>query len=154
MFSIGFLTLDIIIWIAIILGFFFWSIHSGKKVLAKFILSFYPATLIFFTLPWNFNDDYLQIAIYVAIYAIVYIFLKRNFTAKRLYSNSRKTIDGVVLGISSALILILIYYHVLPIDDLYSFTLPFSNFLTETIPLAIWMIVPLAGLVLTNKSDE
>jgi hypothetical protein len=77
--SIGFLTLDIIIILVILIGTFIYSFNAGKKQIVKFLLSVYPSLLIFFNLPSKMVDDkeaLYKIGAFMAIYIVVYLLLK------------------------------------------------------------------------------
>jgi hypothetical protein len=154
MISLGFLTLDIIILLAITAILFFLSLHRGKKVLARSILVFYPTTLLYLNLPYvTLGNPWSKVITYFLIFGIFFVLLKRNATAKKLYSNFRKTSDGLVLSVSVLILLLVLYYHVLPISTLYSISFPFSELITTKIPFGILMIIPILGLVITNKRD-
>lgn len=155
MLSIGFLTLDIIILIAIFVALFAWSLYSGKKVLARFILIFYPATLIFQNFPYiSLDTAILKVAAYLLIFIVLYFFLRKNATSKKLYTGGRKMFDGIILSLSGLIIILNVYYHVLPVGELYTFTLPFSKLFTTVLPLGIWYLIPLIGIIATNKDDR
>jgi len=155
MMNIGFLTLDIIIIIAIIAVLFFLSFYFGKKFLAKLIILFYPTLLIFLNLPYfKPEGDTATIGTFIGLYIVMFLIVRRNATAKKLYSGFRKFTDGLVLSIMFVVQLLTLYYHILPLESLYRITLPFSNFFTETLPLGALLIIPLVGLFVTNISDE
>lgn len=155
MIPLGFLTLDIIILIVIFVALFFWSLYSEKKVLARFILIFYPTALIFQNFPYIALDSAaLQIGSFALIFIGLFFLLRKNATAKKLYSGSRKFIDGVILSLGGVIILLTVYYHLLPVDQFYNFTLPFSEIFTSQIPIGVWYLIPLLTIVATNKQDE
>lgn len=155
MFSVGFITLDILIILAVVIGFFFIGMSKGEHILARIILSFYPATLIYLFLPYiNVSGAIAHIATYIAIYFVVHLLLAKNFTAKRAFGGGKKVFDSIVLAITATIVLLTIYYHVLPVADIYQFTLPFSSLFTATLPFGMWMIIPILGLVLSNKGHH
>lgn len=155
MFSIGFLTLDIIILIAIFLAFFFVSMVRGEYILARIILTFYPATIVFTYLPYYTpNGAIAEIGTYVVVYGVLYFLLAKHFTARRSYARGKKIFDASVLSIAAGISIAILYYHVLPLATLYSITLPFAQLFTETIPLGIWLCIPIVLLSLTNKDTH
>ena len=155
MFSIGFLTLDIIIVLILAISLFFLSLSKGEYVLARFLLSFYPTTLIFENLPFvTLNGAFPKIAVYIAILFAFYFLLSKNFTAKRSYKNSKKTFDGIILSLASVATILTIYYQILPLETVYKFTLPVETFFVSVIPYGIWLIVPIIALVITNKGHR
>lgn len=152
---LGFLTLDIIILLVIGIALFSWSLYSGKKVLARFILIFYPTTLIFQNIPYvDLKGDIAKILVYIGLYVGLFYLLRKNTTAKKLYSGGRKAFDGILLTLGGLIILLTVYYHLLPVNVFYDFTIPFSDLFTNKIPVGIWYLAPLLTIVLTNKSDE
>lgn len=155
MFSIGFLTLDILIVIALLIGFFFVSISKGEYVLARIILTFYPATLLYFYLPYvSVSGALPKVLTYIGIFIGLYLLIHKHFTAKRAYAKGRKTFDATLLSIATVSVLLTLYYHVLPLDVVYTFTLPVDNLFTSVLPFGVWMLIPLVLLAITNKGHH
>jgi hypothetical protein len=155
--SIGFLTLDIIIILVILIGTFIYSFNAGKKQIVKFLLSVYPALLIFLNLPTSLvgdKDAIYKIGIFIAIFIVVYLFLKRNFTSPSEHSGGRKFLDSLLISLASVFTLLVIYYHVLPIESLYRLKLPFSGFMVEKFPFYITILIPLLLIIMTNRRDD
>lgn len=152
MFSIGFLTLDLIIILAIAIAFFFISLIKGEYVLARFLVAFYPTTLIYLNLPYFLPTTSIsKIVTYFVLFIFFAFLLKRSITASRSYNNAKKFTDALLLSVSSVLTLMTIYYHIIPLESIVSFSLPFSNYLTSVIPLGVWFMVPLVTLFITNR---
>jgi len=155
MFSIGFLTLDIIIVLILTIALFFLSVSKGEYVLVRFLLSFYPTTLIFENLPFvTLNGAFPKIVVYLIILFAFYFLLSKNLTARRSYKNSKKTFDGVVLSLASVATILTIYYQILPLESVYKFTLPVENFFVSVVPYGIWLILPIVALFITNKGHR
>jgi len=152
--SLGFLTLDIIFILVLFIGTFIFSFNSGKKNVVKFTLSVYPTILIFSNIPFNPTDSLTKILLFVGIYAVVYFVLKKNFTAPNNHSGGRNFLDSTLISIASIFVLLTIYYKVLPIESLYSLSLPFSGFLIEKIPLYMTLIIPMLIIFITNRRDD
>ena len=153
--SLGFLTLDIIIILVILVAAFFYSYNSGKKYLVKCILSVFPALLIYQALPFvTGKDDIIKIGVFVVAWIVFYFLLKKNFTAPSVHSGGKKFFDSFLLAISSVFMLLIIYYHILPISSLYELKLPFSGFLIEKIPFYITIIIPVLLISFTNRRDD
>jgi len=154
MFSLGFLTLDIIIILGLVLALFLLSLKFEKKILSKLIIIFYPATLIYTNLPYiNPQGVYPQIGTYIGIFALLFFLIKKNATSKRVHSGFRKTLDGIILSVMVVIQWLTLYYLILPLDEAYSFSLPFSSIFTSTVPYGILILIPLVGLFVTNKID-
>ncbi|MFA7193981.1 MAG: hypothetical protein WC087_03640 [Candidatus Paceibacterota bacterium] len=154
MFSFGFLTLDIIIVLAIFIGSVFLSFTKGEYILARFLLTFYPATLFFLYFPYIDLDTAIsQVITYVVIFAGFYFLLKKNFTTGRSYKTSKRLFDSIILGLSTVVTIMTIYYHVIPLDTLWRVSLPFSQYLTSIVPFGVWMLVPIIALTFTHKHN-
>jgi hypothetical protein len=151
--SLGFLTLDIIIILVLFIGTFLFTFTSGKKKVVKFMLAIYPALLIFNNLPFEINDSLTKIGAFIGVYFVVYSLFKKNFTAPSVDSGGRRFLDSTLISIASLFMLLTIYYKVLPIDSLYSLSLPFSDFLIERIPFYITLIIPILIIFSTNRRD-
>ncbi len=154
MFSIGFLTLDLIIILAILIACFFVSLIKGEYILARILIAFYPATLIYTYLPYFSPKTAMsQIVTYFLVFIVCYFLLKRNITTSRSYSNGKKFFDALILALATVLTLMTIYYHIIPLDTVREFSLPFSKYLTSIVPFGVWLTVPIIALVITNKHN-
>lgn len=154
MFSFAFLTLDVIIILVIFIAGIFLSFVKGEYVLARFLLSFYPTTLFFKYLPFvSLKTATSQIVCYIAIYAGIYFLLRKKFTTGRSYKKSRRFIDSTLLSLGSLVTIMTIYYHIIPLETLWEISLPFSKYLTTTVPLGVWIIVPALVVAFTNKHN-
>jgi hypothetical protein len=154
MFSIGFLTLDILIILAIFIGAFFVTFQGGKKKIVKIILPVYPTLLLYPALPLNISDATAQVVVFVLIYGLIYVVLRKNFTAPNNHSGGRRFFDATLLSIASVFILLIIYYRIIPLDSLYELKLPFSAYLQTTIPLYVTLLIPIVVLLMTNRRDD
>lgn len=155
MFSIGFLTLDILIILGLLVGFFFISMTRGEYVLARIILTFYPATVLFFNLPYfTPRGSIVQIITYASIFIVTHILLSKHFTAKRSYAQGKKIFDACLLSIATVITLLTIYYHVLPLEAVYNFTLPFAYLFTTTLPFGVWLVLPIVLLAIANRGHH
>jgi hypothetical protein len=150
----GFLTLDIIILLVIFFAAFFYSYNSGKKYLAKCILSIFPALLIFQSLPFlEGKSDWMKIGAFVLAWLIFYFLLKKNFTSPSTHTGGKRFFDSLLLAIASVFMVLIIYYHVLPISSLYEWKLPFSGFWVQKIPFYVTILIPAVLIFFTNKRD-
>lgn len=154
MFSFGFLTLDIIIVLAIFIVSVFISFTKGEYILARFLLTFYPTTLFFLYIPYIDLDTAMsQVIAYIIIFAGFYFLLKKNFTTGRSYKTSKRLFDSIILGLSTVVTIMTIYYHVIPLDTLWRVSLPFSQYITSIVPFGVWMLVPIIALIFTHKHN-
>lgn len=153
MFSLGFLTLDLIIIFAIALLFFFISISKGSGILVKLILSTYISILIFSNLPWViFDNNIATIGVFILIIAIVF-FLIKVIRLKRISSKSSKFFDSILLSVASLITVLILYFNVLPIDSLYSLSIPFENVFTQVVPLGVWYFVPIIVIFFVARKE-
>jgi hypothetical protein len=154
MFSFAFLTLDLIIILVIFIAGIFISFVKGEYLLARFLLAFYPTTLFYLYLPFvDLKTPMSQIVGFVAIYAGFYFLLKKNFTTGRSYKKSKRLFDSVILALGSLVAIMTIYYHIIPLETLWTFSLPFSKYLTTIVPVGIWMIIPAVSVAFTHKHN-
>ena len=74
----------------------------------------------------------------------------RNFIPD-WYKKSKRFIDSTILGLSTVVVIMTIYYHIIPLDTIWTFSLPFSQYITSIVPLGVWMLVPIIALTFTHK---
>lgn len=154
MFSFAFLTLDLIIILVLFIAGIFISFTKGEFILARFILSFYPTTLFYLYLPFiSLNTPMSKIVGFIAIYAAVYFLLRKKFTTGRSYKSSKRFIDSTLLSLGSLVTIMTIYYHIIPLETLWTLSLPFSGYLTTIVPRGVWIIVPALVVAFTNKHN-
>lgn len=154
MFSIAFLTLDLIIILAIFIFCFFLAFTRGEYLLARFLLAFYPTTLFYLYLPFiKLATPIAQVGGYVAIFIAMIFLLKKNLTTGRSYKKSKQLFDCLILSLASILTVMTIYYHIIPVDEFWALSLPFSQYLTSVIPFGVWILVPVIALTFTHKHN-
>lgn len=152
MFSIGFLTFDLLLFIVIFVLSFFWSLNRGKKIIFRFIILSYPTILVFLNFPfYQPNTAITQLGLYIFIFAFLYIFVGKVINTERLYGRGR-FFDATLLSISVILILLTIYnYIILNIENLYSVNLPYVTKYFLEIPTGILYILPLLAIAMVSK---
>lgn len=154
MFSLAFLTLDLIIILVIFFLCLFIAFVKGENLLARFLLAFYPTTLFYLYLPFvELKTPMTQIVAYAAIFTAIIFLLKRNFTTGRSYKKSKRLIDSTILALGSVVAIMTIYYHIIPLETLWEFSLPFSKYLTTVVPLGVWILVPALAVAFTHKQN-
>ena len=154
MFSLAFLTLDLIIILIIFIAGVFISFIKGEYILARFLLAFYPTTLFYLYLPFiSLKTPMSQIVGFIAIYVAFYFLLKKNFTTGRSYKKSKRLFDSTILSLGSLVAIMTIYYHIIPLKTLWTFSLPFSMYLTSIVPLGVWLIIPAIAVAFTHKHN-
>ena len=75
-------------------------------------------------------------------------------TAGRSYKNSKRTFDAVILSLASVTTLLTIYYHIIPLSSVYSFTLPVERLFTVNVPYGVWLIIPIVALIIANRGHR
>jgi hypothetical protein len=155
MFSIGFLTLDLIMLAAVFIACIFVSMTRGEHVLTRAVLITYPAILCYTHLPYvTVTGAVASIAAFVSVFLVLHFLLKRLITARRSYTKGKQVVDAILLALATVVMLLTLYYHVLPFEQLYSFTIPFAYLFTTTLPFGIWLLVPLVLLAFANRGHH
>lgn len=152
MFSVGFLTLDIIIVIALFAIFFFWAIIKGGKQLALLLVSLYISSVIYAHDPFDFsNDSRIQILVFVILTGVIFFLIRKSIKMKR--SIGKRPFNIALLSVSLLIVLFTLYYHILPISTFYTFTLPFESFFTSMVPIGVLYAIPIVLLFFVNRGD-
>ncbi|MEY2640970.1 MAG: hypothetical protein RL150_363 [Candidatus Parcubacteria bacterium] len=155
MFSIGFLTLDLIILTVVFVACVFISMTRGEHVLTRAVLITYPAMLCYTHLPYvTVRDAFANIAAFIGVFIVLHLLLKRLVTARRSYTKGKQLIDAILLALATTVTLLTLYYHVLPVEQLYSFTIPFAYLFTTTLPFGVWLVIPLVLLAFANRGSH
>ena len=153
MFSIGFLTLDVIIVIVLALIFFFWGILRGGKNLTISIISIYITSIIYSYPPFPFStNSSIRLVVFFGLTTIVYFLIRKNIKMSR--SVGKKPFTNLLLTLGTLILLFTLYYHVLPINDLYSFTLPFESLFVSLIPTGLLFLIPVLVLFFVSKKTD
>jgi hypothetical protein len=94
-----------------------------------------------------------QIVAFAGIFIAFIFLLKRNFTTGRSYKKSKRLIDSTILALGSVVAVMTIYYHIIPLETLWEFSLPFSKYLTSVVPLGVWILIPALAVSFTHKHN-
>jgi len=155
MINVGFISLDILIFLILFIVLFLATFKTGKKLLVVSIISFYPTLLIFNSLlsSVNFNDQIIQAITFIILYIMLSIILWRNIHAKKVHSTFRKIVDYSTLSISFILLLVSIYINsVSSLSSLYNFSGTVTDIISK-IPFSLTLIIPIIIILLTNRRD-
>lgn len=150
--SLGFLTLDILIILAIFVITFVFSFVSGKRKIIKFLLIVYPSILVFQNLPFAFKDNLTQIGAFVGIFIVFYFLLRNNLTSP--FGGSSKFIGSLMTSIAAVFCLLIIYYKILPLESIFSLKLPFSGFWIQKIPFYITLTIPAVLIAFVSRKED
>jgi hypothetical protein len=154
MFQIGFLTMDLIILIVIFCATFFIAFKKSKKSVARFVLPFYIATLIYPTLPFKAIDATSKILIFLVTYAVLVFLIKKSITAVGAVGGARHFFDALLLSLSAIFSLFIAYYKILPLDKIIKINFPFSAFILTNIPYYILITIPLVLIYISNAHRD
>lgn len=154
MFSIGFLTVDLVILIAIFALSFFWSLNKGKKIIFRFIILSYPAVLIFLNFPFYTPDTaMLRLTLYAVVFVLLYIFLGKTIVTEKSYGKG-KFLDATLLGLSVVSIILTLHSYILNLENLYSPNLPYVTKYFAQIPTGFLYIIPLVVVAIVRRRGE
>lgn len=150
--SIPFITFDLLILIVLTVLIFILS-ASKPGIVVKSIISIYITTLIFQNIPYlDKQGASIVVGAFVALFIAVLFFIKKNIKSRR--SGTSKFITGLLLSVSVLILLLVLYYNVLPISDLYSLTLPIERFFTGMVPVGIFYIFPVCAMFVLGRDIE
>ncbi len=150
MYQIGFLTLDVIILLVLFGVTFFVAFKKSKKSVARFVLPFYVATLIYSTLPFKATEASAKVMMFGVTYAILVILMKKSITAVGGVSGARHFFDSVLLSLSAIFSLFIAYYKIIPIEKLIKINFPFSAYILENVPYYALISIPLILIYISN----
>lgn len=153
MVNIGFLSLDIIILIGLLLVLFFYSYKTDKKVITTMILTFYPSLLVFQNLPYIDLEEGNPKAIgFLVVYIIVFAVMVKSIHVRRNLDTTRQIIDCFLLSAAFIALLISISAHSVPaLQNLYNFTGEIPKQIIK-INYGLMLILPLIAVFISNKS--
>ncbi len=148
------MSLDIIILLAVFAILLFWSLRRGKKAIVALIIATYPALLIYSYLPYIVLDKPMAQAVgFVVIYVIILTVLWHNVHTKNVHSFFRKITDYGSLTIAFMAMIISISANTIPaLQKIYTFGGYFPE-LVSKVDYGLILIIPIALILLTNKSD-
>ncbi len=157
MISFGFVSLDILIILILFIVLFLSSLKWGKNFLVALILSIYPTLLIFGSISTeklNLTDQTAQAIIFLVLYILIIIILRKNITVKKLHGNSRKFLDYSLLSIVYIILLISVYINSVDyISSFYNFSGVTVNIVSK-ISYNVSLILPLLVILITNRKDK
>jgi hypothetical protein len=155
MVNIGFISLDILILIAIFGLLFFLGAKNGKKLILSLILATYPSLMIFKNFPYvSFDSGMPEAIAFIVIYVLIVSVLIKYVSKKKLYTPSRKFVDFTLLIISYLILVIAITSKsVISLQNLYTFSGVIPSYINQ-LDFGVILIIPLVVMLLTAKSDK
>jgi len=154
MIQIGFLTLDVIILLAIFIITFFIAYKKSKKSVARFILPFYVATFVYSTLPFKVTEASAKVLLFLVVYVVLIFLMKKSITAAGGAYGGRHIIDSILLSLSAIFSLFIAYYKVLPIEKIIKINFPFSNLILNSVPYYVLILIPLVLIYFSNAHKD
>lgn len=154
MIQIGFLTIDVIILLVIFVFTFFVAYKKSKKSVARFVIPFYVATLIYSTLPFKATEASAKVLLFLVVYAVLIFLMKKSITAASGGYGGRHVLDSFLLSFAAIFSLFIAYYKILPLDKIIKINFPFSGFILENIPYYILILIPLTLIFLSNAQKD
>lgn len=154
MYQIGFLTLDVIILLVLFCFTFFIAFKKSKKSVARFVLPFYVATLIYSTLPFEATEASSKVLMFAVTYAILIFLMKRSITAAGGAYGARHFFDSLLLSFAAIFSLFIAYYKIIPISKLIEINFPFSVWILENVPYYLMISIPLILIAISNAHKD
>lgn len=154
MIQIGFLTLDVIILLVIFISTFFIAYKKSKKSVARFVLPFYVATLIYSTLPFKVSEASSKVLLFLVVYAALVFLMKKSITAASGAYGGRHILDSLLLSFAAIFSLFIAYYKILPIDKIFKINFPFSNIILTNVPYYALILIPLVLIYISNAHRD
>lgn len=154
MIQIGFLTIDVVILLVLFIGTFFVAYKKSKKSVARFVLPFYVATLIYSTLPFKAEEASSKVLLFAVVYAILVFLMKRSITASSGGYGGRHFLDSLMLALAAIFSLFIAYYKILPIDEIIKINFPFSALILENVPYYLLISIPLIFVYISNAHKD
>lgn len=154
MIQFGFLTLDLIIILVLFIATFFVAYKKSKKSVARLILPFYVATLIYSTLPFKTTEASAKILLFLITYGVLFFLMKRSITAFGGGYGGRHVLDSILLSFAAIFSLFIAYYKILPLEALIKINFPFSGLILENIPYYILIMIPLFLIFISNHHRD
>lgn len=154
--NILFLSLDLLIVIALFVILLLASFKYGKKLIVSLIISMYPTLLIFENLPFtklNLNEETSKAIVFIICYVILVAVLWKNTHVKKVTTNFRKFLDYSLISATYLLLLFSIYInsvnYLAPFYSLSGITIEWVS----KIPYSLALIIPIIILFMTNRKD-
>ncbi|HZS42872.1 MAG TPA: hypothetical protein VFA52_01500 [Candidatus Paceibacterota bacterium] len=137
-----------------------YGLYWGKQRLVSLILAFYPAILLFLNFPYVNNLLLIKATagqIFVSKCVIFLIFLipihlifNRFVFGDFGFNSNRKFLQAAILSISILILIIVFFYRVVPLTNVYSVSLPLARYLSTSKDFFWWLLVPFVGLFFTR----
>ncbi len=154
MIQFGFLTIDVLILLIIFLGTFFIAYKKSKKSVARFVLPFYVATLIYSTLPFKATEASAKVMLFAITYIVLIFLMKKSITAVGGITGGRHFLDSLLLSFSAIFSVFIAYQFIIPLDKILKINFPFSAVILENIPYYILISIPLVLIFLSNQHRD
>ena len=154
MIQFGFLTLDVIILLVLFGVTFFFAFKKSKKSVARAILPFYVATLIYTTLPFKPVEASSKVLIFAVTYVLLIFLMKKSITAVGGIGGGRHFFDSIMLSFAAIFSLFIAYFKIIPIEKIITINFPFSAIILDKIPYYILISIPLILIFLSNHHKD
>ncbi len=149
------LTGDAAILLGILILFFIYAIYSGRSRIISIILAYYPATLLFHTIPFIeklvvlegptmvlLNKLAVFFVLYIPLNMIIY---KYVFALDRGSSNF---VSSGRLALATLILVLLFSYTTVNLDIIHNFSPIVDSFFQGSVRTFLWNLAPLALMAL------
>lgn len=154
MIQLGFLTIDLIILIVLFVFTFFIAYKKSKKSVARFVLPFYVATLIYSTLPFDMKEASSKVMLFAVVYAALIFLMRKSITASSGGYGGRHFFDSLLLAFAAIFALFIAYYKILPLDEIIKINFPFSAVILDKVPYYALISIPLVLIFASNHHRD
>lgn len=153
----GPLSVDLVILASIFIILYGYSIYAGRNRLLAFIISFYPATLLFNTFPLMNKvlilqgDKFLtlnKLAIFLLFFIPINIIINRFIFTGSDYSGFTGLVRGAGLSLSALIMVLLFSYSTLNLDVFHNFSPQIDTIFAHSSSIFYWNLASLALLAI------
>ncbi len=151
---------DAVVILLLVAGLSAYAFILGKGRAISLLISFYPAALLFKYLP--FLKQYTvanpatsalaieQAVIFLILVGITHIVLNSLISIESSYSKVRKILDSLILGVTTASIVIVCSYSVVTIKNFYNFSNSIDSLFASGL-IFYWMFAPFVVIYLLRR---
>lgn len=153
----SFLSGDFVFLTVLFLAIFGYTMYFGRGKIVAFILSFYPATILYNNLPFLdslivLKGDVLITLNKIVLFAILFILLNiitnRYIVSISNYGKQPSILSNLVLSIGGVVLVVLFSYTTVNLDVIYDPSTTIDALFSRDISVFVWSLVPLALLAM------
>ncbi|MDO8523941.1 MAG: hypothetical protein Q7R74_01795 [bacterium] len=143
---------DFFAFIVVAVVILLFALYFGRDRLAPLIASLYAALALYTAFPYApafLSGPYMQISLY--LFFVLISFVTFSGLSYFMAARSGGFVAELILAILTAGFLLAIAIHVLPAEDIYSFTAATKALFASNQSFFWWLVAPLAGLFFLGR---